>query len=84
MADKAHPEQTTQNTTSKYLTQDRLQEKLERLFPGQTEFNIRMREDQWTFTAPRIVSDVSIERSVIPSTIASLWLIDIRSKAEIE
>jgi hypothetical protein len=42
MADKAHQGQTAQNTTSKYLTQDKLQLLLEILFPGQKEFNIRV------------------------------------------
>jgi hypothetical protein len=40
MADQG---QTPQNTTRKYLTKDRLQARLESLFPGQTEFNIRVR-----------------------------------------
>jgi hypothetical protein len=39
----AEGDQTTQNTTSRYLLKKRLQALLERLFPGQTEFNIRVR-----------------------------------------
>jgi hypothetical protein len=35
-------EDVQQNTTSRYLVKIRLQELLERLFPGQTEFNIRV------------------------------------------
>ncbi len=35
-------EGTTQNVTARYLKKDRLQEVLEGLFPGQTEFNIRV------------------------------------------
>lgn len=77
MADQG---QTPQNTTQKYLKKDCLQALLEGLFPGQTEFNIRvrnslmdfpvvykakflaqLREDQWYFTAPRIVSAVSVK-----------------------
>lgn len=51
MADKAHEGQTSQNTTKKYLTKDNLQILLEDLFPGQTEFNIRVRNnvDQFLF-----------------------------------
>lgn len=40
MADQG---QTPQNTTQKYLKKDCLQALLESLFPGQTEFNIRVR-----------------------------------------
>jgi hypothetical protein len=36
--------QTPQNTTKHYLAKDNLQELLENLFPGQTEFNIRVRD----------------------------------------
>jgi hypothetical protein len=35
--------QTPQNTTKHYLSKDNLQDLLETLFPGQTEFNIRVR-----------------------------------------
>ena len=33
----------TQNATTRYLTKDSLQKLLERLFPGQTDFKIRVR-----------------------------------------
>ncbi|KAK3341965.1 hypothetical protein B0T25DRAFT_586036 [Lasiosphaeria hispida] len=50
-----------QNVTSRYLKRDTLQELLEQLFPGQKDFNIRMKEDQWCFSAPRKVEDSEID-----------------------
>ncbi|KAK5993765.1 hypothetical protein PT974_07202 [Cladobotryum mycophilum] len=47
----------TQNVTKKYLKRTSLQRLLERLFPGQKDFNIRMKDDQWLFTAPSYVSE---------------------------
>ncbi|CAN8095327.1 unnamed protein product [Discula destructiva] len=47
--------------TARYLKKASLQNLLEKLFPGQTDFNITMREDQWCFTAPRKVEESEIE-----------------------
>jgi hypothetical protein len=47
MADQG---QTPQNTTKKYLKKECLQALLERLFPGQTEFNIRVRNSLMGFS----------------------------------
>ncbi|KAJ5197059.1 hypothetical protein N7449_007538 [Penicillium cf. viridicatum] len=44
-----------QTTSNRYLRKANLQGLLERLFPGQTDFGIQLREDQWWFTAPKIV-----------------------------
>lgn len=76
----------TQNATTRYLTKESLQKLLEKLFPGQTDFKIRvrgiplerrvpfllscmltpewlqMKEDQWSFTAPTEVKEVSLPR----------------------
>jgi len=46
-----------QNTAARYLKKTRLQRLLEQLFPGQTEFFIEMRDDQWCFIAPEQVAD---------------------------
>ncbi|KAI1476968.1 hypothetical protein F4774DRAFT_391002 [Daldinia eschscholtzii] len=46
----------TQNTNTRYLKEENLLRLLQRLFPGQTNFNIRLRDDQWLFTVPSIVS----------------------------
>ncbi|KAI1102620.1 hypothetical protein F4804DRAFT_334114 [Jackrogersella minutella] len=51
----------TQNIHSRYLKEKRLQALLQRLFPGQTDFNIRMKDDQWCFTAPTKVSEDDLE-----------------------
>ncbi|UNI16541.1 hypothetical protein JDV02_002968 [Purpureocillium takamizusanense] len=53
-------EQLTQVVCQRYLKRDSLQTLLERLFPGQKDFKIRMKEDQFSFTAPRNVTEVSI------------------------
>lgn len=53
----------TQNVTSRYLKKDALQARLEELFPGQTDFNIRMKDDQWTFTAPEHVDESQIDEA---------------------
>jgi len=41
----AEAQQVTQNVSQRYLKKDSLQTVLERLFPGQTEFRIRVRLD---------------------------------------
>lgn len=38
----AENDKVTQNVTARYLTKAKLQALLERLFPGQTDFNIRV------------------------------------------
>jgi hypothetical protein len=38
----AEDDKATQNVTARYLKKTRLQALLERLFPGQTDFNIRV------------------------------------------
>ncbi|KAK8089255.1 hypothetical protein PG997_004216 [Apiospora hydei] len=63
MTDKqAKPaEPVTQNATTRYLKKESLQKLLERLFPGQTDFKIRLKEDQWSFTAPTVVKEEYID-----------------------
>ncbi|KAJ5282315.1 hypothetical protein N7505_000295 [Penicillium chrysogenum] len=55
-----------QTTSSRYLRRDSLQDLLERLFPGQTDFGIQLLEDQWIFTAPKIVETVSYDILPLP------------------
>ncbi|KAJ5955058.1 hypothetical protein N7501_009337 [Penicillium viridicatum] len=50
-----------QTTSCRYLRRDNLQDLLERLFPGQTDFGIMLLEDQWIFTAPRIVDPAELD-----------------------
>ncbi|KOS44431.1 hypothetical protein ACN38_g4674 [Penicillium nordicum] len=50
-----------QTTSNRYLRKANLQELLERLFPGQTDFGIQLREDQWWFTAPKIVEAAELD-----------------------
>ncbi|KAJ5512549.1 hypothetical protein N7463_002101 [Penicillium fimorum] len=50
-----------QTTSARYLRRDSLQDLLERLFPGQTDFGIQIKEDQWSFTAPRIVETAELD-----------------------
>lgn len=50
----------TQNTNTRYLKEDSLLRLLQRLFPGQADFNIRLRDDQWCFTVPSVVSESDI------------------------
>ncbi|KAI1806706.1 hypothetical protein F4811DRAFT_510039 [Daldinia bambusicola] len=47
----------TQNTNTRYLKEENLLRLLQRLFPGQANFNIRLRDDQWLFTVPAVVSE---------------------------
>ncbi|KAE9582734.1 hypothetical protein CGMCC3_g1358 [Colletotrichum fructicola] len=53
--------QVEQNVANRYLKKASLQRLLERLFPGQTEFNIEMRDDVWHFKAPKEVDSAEIE-----------------------
>ncbi|EQB45158.1 hypothetical protein GCG54_00005648 [Colletotrichum gloeosporioides] len=59
--------QVEQNVANRYLKKASLQRLLERLFPGQTEFNIelnrslQMRDDVWHFKAPKEVDSAEIE-----------------------
>ncbi|KAK1764226.1 hypothetical protein QBC33DRAFT_547552 [Phialemonium atrogriseum] len=55
------PDRVTQNVTCRYMKKSSLQALLERLFPGQKEFNIRMKDDQWCFTAPRKVTEADLD-----------------------
>ncbi|KAI1659785.1 hypothetical protein F4813DRAFT_351945, partial [Daldinia decipiens] len=50
----------TQNTNTRYLKENSLLRLLQRLFPGQADFNIRLRDDQWCFTVPSAVSESDI------------------------
>lgn len=50
----------TQNANVRYLKQENLLKLLQRLFPGQTDFNIRLRDDQWCFTVPSPVKEDDI------------------------
>ncbi|OTA85842.1 hypothetical protein M434DRAFT_400066 [Hypoxylon sp. CO27-5] len=50
----------TQHTSARYLKQESLLRLLRRLFPGQADFNIRMRDDQWCFTVPSLVNESEI------------------------
>ncbi|KAJ6441395.1 corA-like mg2+ transporter protein domain-containing protein [Purpureocillium lavendulum] len=47
----------TQNVPDRYLKRESLQALLERLFYPQTEFRIRQKENQWTITVPRTVTE---------------------------
>ncbi|KAI1375788.1 hypothetical protein F4677DRAFT_445948 [Hypoxylon crocopeplum] len=51
----------TQNATARYLKEEDLLKVLRRLFPGWTNFNIRLRDDQWCFTVPTPVSEDDIK-----------------------
>ncbi|KAI0889172.1 uncharacterized protein GGS22DRAFT_153350 [Annulohypoxylon maeteangense] len=51
----------TQNIHSRYLKEKSLQALLQRLFPGQADFNIRLRDDQWCFTVPTQVSEDELD-----------------------
>ncbi|KFA72668.1 hypothetical protein S40288_10793 [Stachybotrys chartarum IBT 40288] len=48
------PEQTI---STHYMTEMNLQRLLEKLFPGQKDFNIRMRNDVLRFDAPKVVDE---------------------------
>ncbi|CAJ2504034.1 Uu.00g114280.m01.CDS01 [Anthostomella pinea] len=50
----------TQSAKSRYLKEENLSRLLARLFPGQADFNIRLRDDQWCFTVPREVTEDEI------------------------
>ncbi|QQK43245.1 corA-like mg2+ transporter protein domain-containing protein [Penicillium digitatum] len=50
-----------QTTSCRYLRRANLQDLLERLFPDQTDFGIQLIEDQWWFTAPRIVGTAELD-----------------------
>ncbi|KAI2601966.1 hypothetical protein GGR54DRAFT_634369 [Hypoxylon sp. NC1633] len=56
----------TQNATTRYLKEEKLLRLLQRLFPGRTDFNIRMRDDQWCFTVPSPVSECFVDRVTAP------------------
>lgn len=58
---KVANEEVVQNTTKDYLDKMDLQALLERLFPYQTQFKIQQRDDQWHFTAPRVIEEHEIE-----------------------
>ncbi|KXH32371.1 hypothetical protein CSIM01_05793 [Colletotrichum simmondsii] len=48
-------QQVAQNVTSRYLKKASLQQLLEKMFPGHTDFEIEMRDDVWHFKAPKEV-----------------------------
>ncbi|XXH05952.1 hypothetical protein Hte_012395 [Hypoxylon texense] len=50
----------TQNASTRYLKEESLLRLLQRLFPGQANFNIRLRDDQWCFTVPTPVDESEI------------------------
>ncbi|KAI1457954.1 hypothetical protein F4805DRAFT_457142 [Annulohypoxylon moriforme] len=58
----------TQNIYSRYLKEKSLQTLLQRLFPGQTDFNIRLRDDQWCFTVPTEVSEDDLKEDMTQFT----------------
>ncbi|KAK2759236.1 hypothetical protein CKAH01_16701 [Colletotrichum kahawae] len=59
--------QVEQNVANRYLKKASLQRLLERLFPGQTEFSIEMRDDVWHFKAPKEVDSVCQTRPCLES-----------------
>ncbi|KAJ9150722.1 hypothetical protein NKR23_g3367 [Pleurostoma richardsiae] len=48
----------TQNVSKRYLKKAKLQKLLEEKFPGHENFNIRLKDDQWSFTTPAKVDEV--------------------------
>ncbi|KAL5001030.1 hypothetical protein BDV10DRAFT_182903 [Aspergillus recurvatus] len=50
-----------QNVSSRYIRGWRLKLLLESLFPEVTDFNIRMREDEWIFFVPRLVTESELD-----------------------
>ncbi|KAK1638670.1 hypothetical protein BDP81DRAFT_422440 [Colletotrichum phormii] len=55
--------QVAQHVTSRYLKKASLQQLLEKIFPGHTNFEIEMRDDIWHFKAPKQVNNVYYAKS---------------------
>ncbi|KAI4864855.1 hypothetical protein F4820DRAFT_422360 [Hypoxylon rubiginosum] len=51
----------TQTIRSRYIKEEKLLRLLRRLFPEQTNFSIQLRDDQWCFTVPSLVSATDLE-----------------------
>ncbi|KAL4749094.1 hypothetical protein BDW72DRAFT_195134 [Aspergillus terricola var. indicus] len=54
-----------QNVSSRYIRGWRLKLLLESLFPEVKAFNIRLREDEWIFFVPRLVTESELECAVL-------------------
>ncbi|OGE50963.1 hypothetical protein PENARI_c015G00034 [Penicillium arizonense] len=50
-----------QTVDRRYLNRESLQACLEQLFPGQTDFKIRLQDEIWSFIAPRVVETVEFD-----------------------
>ncbi|KAL4742687.1 hypothetical protein BDV11DRAFT_180436 [Aspergillus similis] len=50
-----------QNVSSRYIRRWRLIMLLGNLFPEVEDFNIRLREDEWIFFVPRLVTESELE-----------------------
>ncbi|OJJ07179.1 hypothetical protein ASPVEDRAFT_46540 [Aspergillus versicolor CBS 583.65] len=50
-----------QNVSSRYIKRWRLQQLLETLFPEVSNFHIRMIEDEWVFTVPKLVTEEQLD-----------------------
>ncbi|KAK1498110.1 hypothetical protein CCUS01_12980 [Colletotrichum cuscutae] len=61
-------QQVAQNVTSRYLKKARLQQLLEKIFPGHTDFEIEMRDDVWHFKAPKEVDAPYLSHRRCPAT----------------
>ncbi|KAI0376200.1 hypothetical protein F5Y04DRAFT_273934 [Hypomontagnella monticulosa] len=68
----------TQNASARYLKEESLLRLLRRLFPTQADFNIRLRDDQWCFTVPSPVSEMSQpHKCFVDKVTAPIKLIDV-------
>ncbi|KAK1465215.1 hypothetical protein CMEL01_12570 [Colletotrichum melonis] len=61
-------QQVAQNVTSRYLKKASLQQLLEKIFPGHTDFEIEMRDDVWHFKAPKEVDAPYLSHRRCPAT----------------
>ncbi|KAI6089254.1 hypothetical protein F4821DRAFT_257053 [Hypoxylon rubiginosum] len=52
-----------QSVASRYIKEEKLLRLLQRLFPGtdEADFNIRLADDRWSFTAPSLVAASDID-----------------------
>ncbi|KAI0135119.1 hypothetical protein F4814DRAFT_443942 [Daldinia grandis] len=67
----------TQNTNTRHLKEDSLLRLLHRVFPAQPDFNIRLRDDQWCFTVPSVVSESDINKCFVDQVVAPIRLIEV-------
>ncbi|KAL4905102.1 hypothetical protein BDW74DRAFT_178111 [Aspergillus multicolor] len=50
-----------QNVSNRYIRRWRLRLLLETLFPDASDFNIRMKEEEWIFIVPRLVTEDELD-----------------------